>query len=747
MKLIKGKNTRVTVLKDTIRKTPEILWSAGKQTSRNLNALNPQEDIEQEEKKKKRRSSGIDPTKFMSPSEIKRWEKLPERKKDQMIRNIRLTEEAEKNPLMFRESSGRTGYSSNSDSAGAVGAGQYEEGRRFSRLPQSSSELSNSPNRHIWTDGTDKIQSAEKHLSTLTKDGGVMINKVDTEVLPNGLVRDNVSRSTKYANESLELATRKLELERRAERTGVAARRTATRTSEETVKTAGRTDGTTERAVSTTGGTASTTGRTASTTGRTASVAGKATATSGKAAASAGKTAASATVTVSSAAATAGTSLVADVAKNASKKIAKKFREKLQMEAYEKSESLRLTQEEQKRREDSITESGKHNHGASGGTDSNGLSTTVQKVISFVVAFVSAFMGAIASVLFYLLISIFIVFILLIIVISFWSKTGGTGRQQMVEAALAEYEVADQNIGGTKYKNWYGLDDNWCGMFVAYCANECGYISSGIIVKSASVSESKAWYEARDEFQTKESGYVPMPGDIIYFTNGMSHMGIVIEYDEATDHVIVIDGNSGPSNTEIYHKGSRVCRHEYARTAFAISGYATPAYPDQVSDLEGGSNAEKIYNGLVAQGYSEAAASAVIGNLYREAGVDAAGDIKLHSVNGDGSSIGIAQWTGGRKDSFLSFAEAAGEPWPDTGLEVQLNYMLVELSSNQWMWTAIGSEYGSQCNISLAEFKQLDDPEFATRVFCAMYERCHIYNAALPYRTQKALDIYNQFAN
>ena len=317
----------------------------------------------------------------------------------------------------------------------------------------------------------------------------------------------------------------------------------------------------------------------------------------------------------------------------------------------------------------------------------------------------------------------------------------------MVEAALAEYAESDQNIGGVKYKNWYGLDDNWCGMFVAYCADQCGYISSGIIVKSASVSESKAWYEARDEFQTKESGYIPMPGDIIYFTNGMNHMGIVIEYDESTDHVIVIDGNSGPSSTEIYHKGSRVCRHEYARTMAAISGYATPAYPDQVSDLEGGTNAEKIFNGLVAQGYSDAAAAAVVGNLYQEAGVDAAGDIKLHSENADGSSIGIAQWTGGRKEAFLAFAEAAGEPWPDTSLEVQLNYMLMELSSNQWMWTSIGAEYGEECAMNLAEFKGLDDPEFATRVFCAMYERCHIRNAALPYRTRRAVETYNAFGN
>lgn len=668
MKLIKGKSTGVTALKNTVRKTPMKLWSAGKRTSRNLNALNPKEDIEQEEKKKKRRGKRTDITRFMTPSELRKWEKLPERKKEQILRKAMLTEEERTNPAIFKENYGSTGFRA------AYSRSASRNGQRYGGTSAGSGSAGYA--------GGEK--NAGKHLSTVNRSNGVTrINKA-------GVNEENaVGNTEKFATVSA-----------KASRSG---------------------------------------GKAAETVGKTASSAGKT-------AASAGKTATSAAVTAGSAAATAGTSLAADAAKSASKKIAKKFREKLQMEAAQKAESIRLTEENQKKREADLRDELSKEKGDSG-TDSNGLSAAVRKVIAALVAIISAFMSAIAAILFYVLLIVFFFVMIIVILVSFFSKTGGTGRQSMVEAALAEYAESDQNIGGVKYKNWYGLDDNWCGMFVAYCADQCGYISSGIIVKSASVSESKAWYEARDEFQTKESGYIPMPGDIIYFTNGMSHMGIVIEYDESTDHVIVIDGNSGPSSTEIYHKGSRVCRHEYARTMAAISGYATPAYPDQVSDLEGGTNGEKIFNGLVAQGYSEAAASAVVGNLYREAGVDAAGDIKLHSENADGSSIGIAQWTGGRKEAFLAFAEAAGEPWPDTGLEVQLNYMLMELSSNQWMWTSIGSEYGEQCAMSLAEFKGLDDPEFATRVFCAMYERCHIQNAALPYRTRKALETYNAFGH
>ena len=436
MKLIKGKSTGVNALKNTVRKTPMKLWSAGKRTSRNLNALNPKEDIEQEEKKKKRRGKGTDITRFMTPSEIRKWEKLPERKKEQILRKARLTEEERANPAIFKESYGSTGFRA------AYSRSASRNGQRYGGTSAGSGSAGYA--------GGEK--NAGKHLSTVNRSNGVTrINKA-------GVNEENaVGNTEKFATVSA-----------KASRSG---------------------------------------GKAAETVGKTASSAGKT-------AASAGKTATSAAVTAGSAAATAGTSLAADAAKSASKKIAKKFREKLQMEAAQKAESIRLTEENQKKREADLRDELSKEKGDSG-TDSNGLSAAVRKVIAALVAIISAFMSAIAAILFYVLLIVFFFVMIIVILVSFFSKTGGTGRQSMVEAALAEYAESDQNIGGVKYKNWYGLDDNWCGMFVAYCADQCGYISSGIIVKSASVSESKAWYEARDEFQTKESGYIPMPGDII----------------------------------------------------------------------------------------------------------------------------------------------------------------------------------------------------------------------------------------
>ena len=43
------------------------------------------------------------------------------------------------------------------------------------------------------------------------------------------------------------------------------------------------------------------------------------------------------------------------------------------------------------------------------------------------------------------------------------------------------------NVGGKPYWSWYGFSSRveWCACFVSWCANECGYIDSGIIPKYA----------------------------------------------------------------------------------------------------------------------------------------------------------------------------------------------------------------------------------------------------------------------
>lgn len=64
------------------------------------------------------------------------------------------------------------------------------------------------------------------------------------------------------------------------------------------------------------------------------------------------------------------------------------------------------------------------------------------------------------------------------------------GNQAIVEVALTQLD----NEGGEPYWSWYGFDSRveWCACFVSWCADQCGYIDSGIIPKFSFVSDGVA---------------------------------------------------------------------------------------------------------------------------------------------------------------------------------------------------------------------------------------------------------------
>lgn len=61
------------------------------------------------------------------------------------------------------------------------------------------------------------------------------------------------------------------------------------------------------------------------------------------------------------------------------------------------------------------------------------------------------------------------------------------GNQAIVEVALTQLG----NVGGEPYWSWYGFDSRveWCACFVSWCAEQCGYLESGIIPKYSLCSD------------------------------------------------------------------------------------------------------------------------------------------------------------------------------------------------------------------------------------------------------------------
>lgn len=133
------------------------------------------------------------------------------------------------------------------------------------------------------------------------------------------------------------------------------------------------------------------------------------------------------------------------------------------------------------------------------------------------------------------------------------------------------------NVGGEQYWSWYGFGSRveWCACFVSWCANECGYIDTGIIPKYAGCVNGVQWF--KDRGQWIDGSAEPVPGMIIFFDwdnkgssgpqDGQSdHTGIVEKVENGI--VYTVEGNSGDS-----------CRiNQYSVGHYEILGYGVPQY-------------------------------------------------------------------------------------------------------------------------------------------------------------------------
>ena len=144
---------------------------------------------------------------------------------------------------------------------------------------------------------------------------------------------------------------------------------------------------------------------------------------------------------------------------------------------------------------------------------------------------------------------------------------------QIVAVALSQVG----NVGGEPYWSWYGFGSRveWCACFVSWCANECGYIDTGVIPKFAGCVNGVQWF--RERGQWADNAMEPSPGMIIFFdwdNRGSSgpqdgqadHVGIVQKVENGV--VYTIEGNSGDS-----------CRvNQYPLGYYEILGYGVVAY-------------------------------------------------------------------------------------------------------------------------------------------------------------------------
>ena len=126
----------------------------------------------------------------------------------------------------------------------------------------------------------------------------------------------------------------------------------------------------------------------------------------------------------------------------------------------------------------------------------------------------------------------------------------------IVQVALSQIG----NVGGEPYWSWYGFGSRveWCACFVSWCADQCGYIETGVCPKYAGCVNGVAWFKEHNQWV--DGSETPSPGMIIFYDwdspNGSSgpqdglsdHTGIVEKVENGI--IYTVEGNSGDSCRE-----------------------------------------------------------------------------------------------------------------------------------------------------------------------------------------------------
>lgn len=149
--------------------------------------------------------------------------------------------------------------------------------------------------------------------------------------------------------------------------------------------------------------------------------------------------------------------------------------------------------------------------------------------------------------------------------------------------------IAREQVGNSfsQYCHWYGLEDEWCAIFVSWCEEEAGLGEKAFIHAAGAGSIPRASCRAGlGKFVLSTKGI--QPGDLILFRYGGAYSDLY-----HSDHIGIV---TGVTNREIYtvegntcgaaYWSTRVSSKVYSKTASTIHGYYHPCIFDVKKDVK-----------------------------------------------------------------------------------------------------------------------------------------------------------------
>lgn len=285
----------------------------------------------------------------------------------------------------------------------------------------------------------------------------------------------------------------------------------------------------------------------------------------------------------------------------------------------------------------------------------------------------------------------------------------GVGGGSIVAVALREAAAEDNAevpLGSNhcKYNDWYGMGNvAWCVIFIIYCANECGFVESGLFPRNIAYCDGLHRYfldEGFESFAMREctqfggSSYSAVPGDIVFFqcndgTASFGHVGIVTAVGDG--YMDITQGNTADKvmtiRTTNCDYGSRIVHVVYPAGTSMIFGYLTgemglnaAAACGIMGNLQAESGCEPCrVQGDFSEGYG-------MSHQYTEmvdSGAISRGDFINNGPGGGG--YGLAQWTYfSRKANLYSFAKDGSVQYSIGDTYMQMMFLHNEAQSAEY---------------------------------------------------------------
>lgn len=177
-----------------------------------------------------------------------------------------------------------------------------------------------------------------------------------------------------------------------------------------------------------------------------------------------------------------------------------------------------------------------------------------------------------------------------------WDKTKGAGGDNITKYGYEMHQI---------YPKVMDFPAAWCDAFVDWCFMKAYGVEKSKEMLCGNFDDytvnSSAMYKRHNRWSIKK----PVPGDQVFFTNGVRicHTGLVYKVDKR--YIYTIEGNTSNKGVLI-NNGGMVAKKKYSINYNKIEGYGKPKYDLRATCQYGDCNADVLYlqQRLMAKGYS-----------------------------------------------------------------------------------------------------------------------------------------------